>query len=95
MPKRIDDNQREIVKAFRDMGATVQILSAIGKGCPDLLLGWRGQNYLIEIKNGKKPPSGQRLTEHEQKFFDSWKGQVCIINSIDNAVLFINSIHNI
>ncbi len=92
MAKRVDENQREIVKAFRQLGASVQILSDVGKGCPDLAIGIRGLNYLIEVKNGKKPPSGRRLTEHEQLFFDSWRGQVCVINSIDEAISFINAI---
>lgn len=92
MPKRIDDNQREIVKTFRGLGASVQILSDLGKGCPDLLIGIFGKNYLIEVKNGNKPPSGQRLTEKEQIFFDGWKGQVCMIKSIAEAISFINNI---
>lgn len=91
MAKRIDDNQREIVKTLRSLGASVQILSDVGKGCPDIIVGIFGINFLIEIKNGKKPPSAQRLTEKEQLFFDSWKGQVCIIKSPDEAINFINS----
>lgn len=89
MAKRTDANQKEIVRTFRQCGASVQILSDVGKGCPDLVVGTHGKNYLIEIKDGSKPPSGQRLTEHEQVFHDGWKGQVCIIKSIDEAIAFI------
>jgi hypothetical protein len=32
------------------------ILFCMGGGVPDLLVGWRGANYLVEIKN----PSGRR-----------------------------------
>lgn len=92
MAKRTDENQKEIVSIFRSLGASVQVLSDLGKGCPDIVIGIFGKNYLVEIKNGKKPPSGQRLTEAEQVFFDSWKGQVCIIKSLDEAVNFINNI---
>lgn len=91
-PKRVDENQKALTKLFRDMGASVAILSDLGKGCPDILLGYKGQNFLVEIKNGKKPPSGQKLTEPEQKFFDTWKGQVCIVKSDTEAVDLINSI---
>ena len=89
MPKRTDENQKELVKAFRQMGATVQILSDIGKGCPDLVVGVKGKNLLVEVKNGKKPPSGQKLTEDEQIFFDNWAGQVCIVKSIEEAISLI------
>lgn len=86
MPKRVDANQVEIVKILRKFGCSVLILSSVGKGCPDILAGFKGQNYLIEIKDGKKPPSARKLTEHEQKFHDEWKGQVCIINSALDAL---------
>ncbi len=88
-PKRVDENQKEIVKAFRDMGATVQILSAVGKGCPDLIVGMDGVNYLVEVKNGRKPPSAQKLTDCEQSFFDTWKGQVCVIKSANEVIPLI------
>jgi hypothetical protein len=93
MAKRIDDNQREIVSTFRKIGASVQILSDVGRGCPDIIVGMFGKNFLVEIKNGKKPPSAQRLTEKEQSFFDTWKGHVCIVRSVEDAVgLFRESI---
>lgn len=90
--KRVDQNQKEIVSTFRQLGMSVLILSNVGKGCPDLCLGYDGNCYLVEIKNGSKPPSGQKLTEAEQHFFDSWKGNVCIINSIDEAIRFVHQI---
>ena len=51
---KVDDNHREIVRALRDCGATVQDLSPVGAGCPDILVGWQGRNHLIEIKDGAK-----------------------------------------
>ncbi len=92
MARRVDANQPEIVKTLRQLGGTVQILSDVGKGCPDIILGIFNHNWLIEIKDGQKPPSGQRLTEHEQRFFDSWKGQVCVIKSVDEAINFVNNL---
>jgi len=91
-PKRIDSNQNDIVKILRKLGASVQILSNVGKGCPDLLIGLNGNNYLIEVKDGEKSPSQQKLTDCEQSFFYSWKGQACIINSMQSAIDFIASL---
>lgn len=90
MPKRVDANQREIVKALRDYGCSVLIMSDLGKGKPDLLVGWGGLNLLVELKDGKKHLSAQKLTEHEEKFHNEWKGQVCIIRSIREALLLID-----
>jgi Holliday junction resolvase len=91
--KRTDANQTEIVQAFRDIGCSVFILSAVGKGCPDILVGYRKFNFLFEIKDGKKSKSARKLTECEDKFIEAWKGQVAIINSVDDAIHFITRVN--
>lgn len=83
---KADGNQVEIVKALRDIGATVQHLHTIGKGCPDILVGYRGVNYLMEIKDGSKPPSKRKLTKDEQAWFNEWKGSVIVVESIEDAL---------
>ena len=90
--KRVDANQKEIIATVREMGVSVLILSEVGRGCPDILLGLFGQNHLVEIKDGQKPPSARKLTSDEQKFFDTWKGQVCIISSVEEAIALVNRI---
>ena len=52
MPARVDANQPVIVAALRAIGATVQHLHAVGQGCPDILVGYDGVNFLMEIKDG-------------------------------------------
>ena len=47
---KVDANQKEIVAALRRIGATVQCLHMVGHGCPDLLVGWHGENILMEVK---------------------------------------------
>ena len=86
---RTDANQNEIVQALRDVGASVAITSALGKGFVDLVAGYRGVNYLIEIKDGSKPPSARRLTPDEQEFFDTWRGAVFVANNVDEALEII------
>ena len=92
MPKKVDANQPAIVAAFRRMGATVQHLHTLGKGAPDLLIGINGVNGLVEVKDGEKPPSKRRLTGDEQDWHDGWKGQVCIVESIDDAARFVGKL---
>jgi hypothetical protein len=83
---KVDRNQAEIVKAFRQIGAKVQVLSAVGKGCPDLLVGFRGVNVLVEVKDGEKVASARTLTVDQKNWHDSWPGQVCIAEDIQDAV---------
>jgi len=68
MSKRIDANQPMIVRDLRKAGAMVQSLADIGKGCPDLLVLFRGDAYVMEIKDGMQPPSKQRLTPLEKEW---------------------------
>ena len=83
---RVDRNQVEIMKALRAMGASVQPLHTVGSGCPDLLVGFKGINRLIEIKDGSKPPSARKLTPDQEIWHWGWRGSVHVVNSIDEAI---------
>lgn len=82
---KIDDNQPEIVKALRKAGCSVCLLHAVGQGCPDLLVSRAGVNYLLEVKDGAKPPSAQKLTPDQVKFHTDWRGQIAVVNSVEQA----------
>lgn len=84
---KIDANQPEIVAALRKAGCTVQHLHAVGKGCPDLLCAVNGETFLIEVKDGAKPPSKQALTDDQITWHTGWKSQVNIVNSVAGALL--------
>jgi hypothetical protein len=83
----VDENQPQLVRDLRRIpGVTVEVLSGLGKGVPDLLVGWQGRNYLLEVKNPAKPPSGQRLTNDEQEWHLDWRGQVAVVKTLADAV---------
>jgi hypothetical protein len=86
---RVDRNQPEIVQALRQVGASVQHLHHVGKGCPDILVGFQGLNYLMEIKDGDKPPSRRRLTDDEAEWFAQWNGYAAIVENVDDALRVI------
>lgn len=81
----VDTNQAEIVAALRKVGCTVQHLHGVGQGCPDALIGYQGQNYLMEFKDGSKPPSARKLKPTQVKWHDEWRGQVAVVCSVDEA----------
>jgi hypothetical protein len=85
----VDDNQKELVKGLRELGATVQHLHEVGKGCPDILVGYRGRNYLLEIKDSAKPPSKRRLTKDEKVWHGKWKGSVAVVCDLHQAAMAI------
>ena len=79
--KKVDSNQTRVVKALRDLGATVQHLHAVGKGCPDIVVGYKNRNYLLEIKDGEK-----KLTPDQVIWHYDWKGQVEVVTSPEHAI---------
>lgn len=89
--KRVDNCQVQVVKALRDLGATVQHLHAVGKGCPDIVVGFKGKNLLFEIKDGDK----KKLTPDQVIWHRDWKGQVQVITNIDDVIATFNKLSDI
>ena len=81
---KVDSNQNEMRLAFRKMGASVLSLAPIGKGCPDLLICYRGILYLIEVKTKKG-----KLNDLQIKWHDEWSGPVKTLYSTDEAIDWI------
>jgi hypothetical protein len=65
---------------------SVQSLSAVGKGVPDLLVGWHGINVLLEVKDGGKAASRRKLTPDEQRWKNTWSGQVAVVTNPEEAI---------
>ena len=86
---KVDDNQKEIVKALRTLGCSVQHLHGVGAGCPDLLVGYKGFNILLELKDGNKSPSQQKLTPDQIIWHRDWRGHVNVVNSSEQAIIAV------
>jgi hypothetical protein len=81
---KVDANQDQIVSALRASGATVQSLAQVGKGCPDLLVSYGGQLYLMEVKSGKGEPNELQLKWHA-----TWDSEVYVVYGPDEALSVI------
>lgn len=86
--RKADDNQKAIAEAFRRLKFSYHHTHQLGKGFPDGIAGRSGLNYLIEIKDGSKVESKRKLTPDEQKFHETWLGQVVIIESVTDVINF-------
>lgn len=85
---RSDENQKQIVEALRAAGASVLLLRRCAKGVPDLLVGYRGQNILIEVKR-----PGQKLKPDQQKWAADWLGQmVFVAKSVDDGLHILRAV---
>jgi hypothetical protein len=87
---RVDRNQNETINALRRAGCLVHSLAQVGNGCPDLLvLAPDGRLLLLEIKDGTKPHSAQRLTPKEAQWHRLWGGRgapVYVVNCVAAAM---------
>jgi Holliday junction resolvase len=83
---RIDKNQPDIVAIFERYGFSVQRAQAMGSGFPDLILGYGGRNYLVEVKDGTAKPSERQLNDLQKAWHSEWRGQVCVIETVAQAI---------
>lgn len=67
---KTDANQSRLIDFIRGIGGEAQSLASMGGGVPDLLVAYRGQWFLLEVKDDGKPPSKRKLTPDEQAWHD-------------------------
>lgn len=99
-PRKRDVNEKEVVAALRARGATVTHLD--DSGVPDLLVGYHGETFLLEVKqSSKKDGSGKsnkskggegELTEAQVEWWKMWTGaRAVIVHSIEEAIAAIGA----
>lgn len=92
-----DSNHKGIVTDLRAAGATVLDLAAVGGGCPDLLVGFKGRNTLMEVKRpgvaGKKRGARQAaINDRQQTFRSEWQGLAFVVTSSAEALAAIGAL---
>jgi hypothetical protein len=86
---KIDANQNAIVNALRDHGAFVQSLAGVSRGCPDLLVGYRGRTILMEIKSHEKAI----LTKDQNVWANCWNGgPLWVVYTVEQALEILEQI---
>ena len=93
MFKRTDSNHKEIIDCCRKI-PSISVFSThmVGKGFPDIVIGYKGLNYLVEIKDGKKSKSQKKLTDDEISFHELWKGQIIVAENINDIMRMLKII---
>ena len=85
---RVDGNQQAIVKEIRTVpGFTVAVTSNLGKGFPDIAVGFDGITGLYEIKDPAKPLSRRKLTDDEKSWHSAWMGHVKVAETSTEIIV--------
>jgi hypothetical protein len=97
--KRRDTNEPGIVTALQRAGAVVSRMGDFG--APDLLVGYLGRTYLLEVKMPLGPQGGVHhngnggrgdLTKAQVKWWDTWGGEPAhIVRSPSEALAAIGA----
>lgn len=85
---RADTNQPDIVRALRRGGASIWHTHTLGRGGPDIVVGYCGVNVLTEIKRDEREP----LTPAEIKFHSTWQGRIVTIRNEREAEQLLEQI---
>ncbi len=84
--KKRDGNEGDLVRALELVGADVERLD-LANG-PDLLVGFRGRNWLLEVKN---PDGRNRVESNQEQWHGRWRGQSAVVRSAMEAIEVITS----
>ena len=87
-----DDNEPEIIEALEKAGCSVSQIDS-EKGVPDLVVGRAGKNYLLEVKDGNKPPSKRKLKPNQVEWHEDWRGQKAIVKNVNEALIAVGVIN--
>jgi hypothetical protein len=77
--KRRDANEPPIVLALIEMGCSV-----IKTDACDLVVGYKGRNYLLEVKMPKA-----EIKPSQKHLLKTWKGQYSIVYTVQEAINII------
>lgn len=93
---KADGNQKEILEGIRKLNETslltgfqwnvisIANTQTQGGGFPDLVLGYRGTNYLVEIKNPSR--KGAKLNVKQVEFHRDWRGSTLVVHDLDELL---------
>jgi len=84
---RKDDNHAPLREGWRRLGGSwLDIVPETG-GEPDALIGWRGDDRLIEIKNPLAPPSRRKPRAKQIAWHRTWRGRpVALVECLGDMV---------
>jgi len=88
-----DDNHNAVVDVFRRCGYNVIETYAIDCGF-DFFAWAAGKVFVIEVKDGEKPPSQRKLTDNEEGAKRLYDKYYHVLKSVGEAIELVQSKNN-
>lgn len=82
---RRDAIEPEVIDALKALGATFEQLDL--EDGPDLLIGFRGVNHLVELRSGLRG----RLSEEQKQWHERWRGSSAVRRSVVEVLRLIGA----
>ena len=86
-----DGNERDIITALEAVGASVETMDTPA----DLLVGYRKQTFLIEVKLPAGPKGGtshSQQTKDQKEFAMTWRGHYAVCRTAIEALVAIGAV---
>lgn len=95
---KVDANHAQVVSALRAAGCLVESLAGVGRGVPDLLVGYGNKAgelrfWMVEVKDGAKAKSAQALTPAQIDWHTKWEGYpVSVVDGPETALRHLRAL---
>jgi hypothetical protein len=84
---KLEKAKAQIIAEFLNVGATVIDMGYVGGTTPWLLVGWKGENFVVSVEE-----SGHRYTQEERQYMEDWKGgEVYVVREFIDVRYTVNS----
>ena len=80
--RRVDANLSQVVDEFRQLGCSVNVRN---DDLADLDVGFAGRSVIVEVKDGRKPPSARKLTKNQIDKRKTWTGGIQLVENLGHV----------
>ena len=81
--RKVDSNQKGIIKELKQYGISIEITSAVGGGACDFFAAYQGETVRVEVKN---PETKGKLNEMQSEKFLLWRGKKVVGYCADDVL---------
>lgn len=85
-----DQGQQEAIALVRDLPASVEITTGLGRGKPDLIVGFQGLTTWVEFKREEKTAAQKRLRASQTDWLKTWRGSPVLV--VDNGMDLVQAL---